>query len=557
MKRSLLVLAGCCVLAGQIALTGCANGGGQLPTPVAGTNDINPKPRDQVRDGGDLRWPITALPDNYNKSHFLGSQVDTDKVTSPLLPSMFTGTTDGGLAPNPDYLVSAELTSTSPQVITYTLNPKTTWSDGVPITWRDFEAQWKARNGSNPAFQVASRTGYEDIASVTSGGGDKRVVVTFARPFAEWKSLFSLLYPASTNTDPTVFNTGWVNRIPTTAGPFALDSIDQAAKTVTLRRDPKWWGQPAKLDRIIFRAYERSAQADALANNEIDFYPIGSSVDLLKRAQAIPGVAIRQAPERLYDHLTFNGSPGAILADVKLRQAIAKGIDRTAIAKRLVGQIVPNVSQLGSHIYSFGSKDYRDNSDMLRFDPAAASRELDALGWVRPAPDATRVKEGKELRLRLLEGAPSPVREQIDRTVLDQLSRIGVRVAIETVPIGLVATQYKSGNFDLVSFGWQKSPTPFMSSRAQYAVPNGNDVQQNYGRIYSPEITALFDQGLRELDDTKRAEIGNRIDQLAWQEVHHLPLYPGTGAYAVRSTLANFGAPGFADIDYVNMGYLK
>jgi peptide/nickel transport system substrate-binding protein len=157
----------------------------------------------------------------------------------------------------------------------------------------------------------------------------------------------------------------------------------------------------------------------------------------------------------------------------------------------------------------------------------------------------------------LLEGAPNPVREQIDRTVLDQLSRIGVHVAIETVPIGLVATQYKSGNFDLVSFGWQKSATPFMSSRAQYAVPNGNDVQQNYGRIYSPEITALFDQGLRELDDAKRAEIGNRIDQLAWQEVHHLPLYPGTGAYAVRSTLANFGAPGFADIDYVNMGYAK
>jgi peptide/nickel transport system substrate-binding protein len=553
-KRSLLVLVACCLL----PLTGCANGGGQLLTaPAAGTNDINPKPRDQVRDGGDLRWPITALPDNYNKSHFLGSQVDTDKVTSPLMPSLFVGTANGELAPDPDYLVSAELTSPSPQVITYTLNPRATWSDGVPITWRDLEAQWKARNGSNPAFQVASRTGYEDIGSVTSGGDEKRVVVTFARPFAEWKSLFSLLYPASTNTDPTVFNTGWVNRIPTTAGPFALDSIDQTAKTVTLKRDPRWWGQPTKLDRIIFRVYERSAQADALANNEIDFYAIGSSVDMLKRAQAIPGVAVRQAPERLYDHLTFNGSPGAILSDVKLRQAIAKGIDRTAIAKRLVGQIVPNVSQLGSHIYSFGSKDYRDNSDTLRFDPAAANRQLDELGWVRPAPDATRAKEGKELRLRLLEGAPNPVREQIDRTVLDQLSRIGVHVAIETVPIGLVATQYKSGNFDLVSFGWQKSATPFMSSRAQYAVPNGNDVQQNYGRIYSPEITALFDQGLRELDDAKRAEIGNRIDQLAWQEVHHLPLYPGTGAYAVRSTLANFGAPGFADIDYVNMGYAK
>jgi len=303
----LLVLVGCCLL----ALTGCASGGSQLPTaPAAGANDINPRPRDQVRDGGDLRWPIGALPDNYNQNHFLGSQVDTDKVTSALMPSLFIGTADGGLRPDPNYLVSAALTSTAPQVITYTLNPRATWSDGIPITWRDFEAQWKTRNGSNPAFQVASKTGYQDIASVTRGSDDKQVVVTFARPFAEWPSLFSLLYPASTNADPAVFNTGWVNRIPTTAGPFALESIDKTAKTVTLRRDPKWWGPPAKLDRIIFRAYERSAQADALANNEIDFYPISASVDLFKRAQAIPGVAVRQASERLYDHLTFNGSPG-------------------------------------------------------------------------------------------------------------------------------------------------------------------------------------------------------------------------------------------------------
>jgi peptide/nickel transport system substrate-binding protein len=59
------------------------------------------------------------------------------------------------------------------------------------------------------------------------------------------------------------------------------------------------------------------------------------------------------------------------------------------------------------------------------------------------------------------------------------------------------------------------------------------------------------------LDDAKRADLGNQIDQLIWQEVHHLPLYPSTGAYAVRSTLANFGAPGFADIDYINAGFVK
>jgi peptide/nickel transport system substrate-binding protein len=539
-----------------VALAGCSSGGAPLPVPSgAGANDINPRPAEALRDGGDLRWPIDALPDNYNYNHFDGTQGVTTEIMGALMPYPFTATADGGLTPNPDYLTSAELTSSAPQVTTYTINPKATWSDGTPITWRDFEAQWKATNGTDPAFRIASKTGTEDIASVVRGVDDRQVVVTYARPFAEWKNQFSPLYPASTNADPATFNTGWLNRIPTTAGPFRLDSIDLTAKTLTVRRDPAWWGRPARLDRIMFRAFERAARADALANNEIDFYKIGSSVDLLKRAQGTPGVAIRQSPERFYNHITFNGAPGAILSDVRLRQAIAKGIDRGAVARRLIGQIVPTATQLGNHVYPYGSKDYRDNSGLLRFDPSAANRELDALGWVRQGP--VRVKDGKELRLRLVEASPNPIGEQIDRTVLEQLAQIGVAVVIETVPVARASGQYKTGNFDLVGFAWSTTPTPFSSSRSLYAEPTGNDVQQNYGRIYSPEITALFDQGLRELDDTKRAELGNRIDELIWREVHHLPFYPDTGAYAVRSTLANFGAHGFADTDYVNAGYVK
>lgn len=549
-----------CVLliAAGLALAGCGGGAStRLPTTPAGHNDINPKPRDQVRDGGDLRWPIDNLPDNFNYNQFSGTAGETLDVINALLPSPFRGTADGGLEPNRDYVTSAEITSTSPQVVTYTINPKATWSDGTPVTWRDFEAEWKALNGTNPAFQVAGTTGYEDIASVARGADDKQVQVRFARPFAEWKSLFSPLYPASTNTDPATFNTGWVNKIPMTAGPFTVDSIDLGAKTVTLRRDPKWWSTPAKLDRIIFRVVERAALADALANNEIDFYRIGSSVDLFRRAQSTPGATIRQSPGRRYNHITFNGAPGSTLSDVRLRQAIAKGIDRAAVAKRLIGQIAPNIGPAGNHIYAYGSKDYRDNSDVLPFDPAAANRELDALGWVRPGPGAPRSKNGTPLRLRFVIDTPNPISEQISRTVLDQLAQVGVTVVIDPVPSNQIATTYRQGNFDLVGFAWENTATPFSSSRGIYAEPHGNDVQQNYGRIYNPEVSALFDQGIRELDDTKRAEIGNRADRLIWQEVHHLPLYPDSGAFAVRSTLANFGAPGFADIDYINAGFTK
>ncbi|WP_051343131.1 ABC transporter family substrate-binding protein [Pseudonocardia spinosispora] len=553
-------LQGGSLLAASLFLAACGgSSGGQLSSAGqgAGHSDINAKPRDQVRDGGDLRFPLDYLPSNFNYNHFDGADVEGFLVETALMPNLFPSTQDGGFRLNPDYLTSAELTSTSPQVVTYTINPKAVWSDGTPITWRDFEAQWKALNGSNPAFLIASKTGYEDISSVARGRDDKQAVVTFARVFSEWQALFSLLYPVTTNSDPVAFNSSWVKKFQATAGPFKVTAFDQTAQTLTLSRNERWWGTPAKLDRIIFKVVDRSALADAMANNELDFYPIGSSVDLMRRAQTTPGAVIRESPERLYNQITFNGAPGAILSDVQLRQAIARGIDRHEIARRLIGQIVPQAFTLDNHIYAYGAAHYQDNSGVVAFDQAAANRELDALGWTRPAPTAIRVKNGRPLQLRQVGDAANPIGDLIDRTVADQLSQIGVG----TTSIRLSSPQKNdaihSGDFDLIGFGWQSTSTPFSSSRGLYAEPLGDAVQQNYGRIFSPEITALFEQGIRELDETKRADIGNKVDKLIWQEVHHLPLYPGTGAYAVRSTLANFGAPGFADIDFVNAGFVK
>jgi peptide/nickel transport system substrate-binding protein len=113
------------------------------------------------------------------------------------MPTIFLTQPDGTVRVDENYLESAELTSTDPQKVTYTLREDATWSDGTPITWEDFRAQWQALNGSNAAFQIASDTGYNDIASVERGSTDKQAVVTFGTLFSDWQSLFSPLYPAT------------------------------------------------------------------------------------------------------------------------------------------------------------------------------------------------------------------------------------------------------------------------------------------------------------------------------------------------------------------------
>ena len=545
------------LLAASLLMAACGGGSGAGLAPstqAVGSIDINPQPRENLRDGGDLRLPLTGLPNNYNFNEVDGTTDVVGDLSGAILPTWFIGTADGGLRLNPDYATSIELTSTSPQIVTYTINPKATWSDGTPLSWLDFAAYWKASNGSNNAYQTSGTTGYSDISSVVRGVDDRQAVVTFGKTFAEWQGLFNPFFPASLNSTPEAFNTAWRTTIPVTSGPFTLDSIDQAAQTVTLKRDPKWWGTAAKLDRIIYKVVDISALSDAIANNEIDCFELGSSADLLRRAQNTPGVQVRNAPSRSYNTITVNGAPGAILNDRALRRAVIQGVDRAAITRRLIGATVPNAEPDGNHIYVPGTKQYRDNADVMPFDLAAANRELDQLGWVRNG--GTRQKDGKPLNLRMIL-LNAPTNTDVAKSVQNQLSQIGVAVALQQLPGNEIIPAQTTGNFDLAVGGWGTTPTPLSSTVGIFATVVGNNVQQNYGRISNPQIDVLFTQAIAELDDNKRADLGNQIDRLIWEEGHSIPLYARPGAVAVRSTLANFGAHGFADIDFINAGYVK
>jgi peptide/nickel transport system substrate-binding protein len=546
---------------GALALTACGGGGGTVSSQsqALGSIDINAQPRDNVRDGGNLRLPMSLFPSNFNINEVDGANVDMGNIVGAILPSMFVGTADGGSRVNTDYLTSAAVTSTSPQVVTYTISPKAAWNDGTPITWRDFHAYWQAQNGTNPAYQVAGTTGYDSVGSVARGADDKQVVVTFAKPYGEWKNLFSPLEPTSLTSTPAAFNTGWKTSIPVTAGPFTVQAIDRTSQTITLARDPKWWGTPAKLDHVIFRVYESAAEADALANNELDYYEVGGNVDLFRRAQHTVGAVVRNAPSRQSFNVTFNGGAGSPLADLSLRQAIAQGINRQEIARQIIGQIVPNAQPDGNHLYAPGTKEFRDNSGVLPYDPAHAQQVLDSLGWVRrgTGPTATRVKGGKPLSLRLVYGQ-DPAVQDLAETVQNQLAQIGVTVVLDGVDGNqFFPTYITPGNFDMALFGWQNTSSPFSSSTGIYGLPLGENVRQNYGRIGSPEIDKLFAQGTAELDDTKRAAVGDQVDRLIWQEAHSVILYARPGAVAVRSNLANFGASGFADWDFIDAGFVK
>ena len=538
-----------------LVVTGCSSpdeapsAGGDAE--LGASADINPQDPATLQQGGNLRLALSGFPPNFNYLHIDGNVADFGGLLRWTLPRAFFIKPDGEMTVNSDYFTDVELTSTDPQVVTYTINPKAVWTDGTPITWEDFAAQISATSGKDDRFLFAAPNGSERVESVTKGVDDRQAVITFAQHYADWRGMFagnSMLAPKSMTQDPETFNRGFLNGPAPSAGPFMITSVDRAAQRITLTRNPDWWGETPVLDSVTYTVLDDAAKMPALQNNALDAVGV-ANLDDLTIARRTQGVSIRRAPAPSWYHMTFNGAEGSILADPALRTAISKGIDRQAIASVTQRGLVDNPVPLNNHIYLAGQEGYQDNS--IGFDPEAAKRDLDALGW--QLNGQFREKDGRRLTIRDVFYDAQSTR-QIAQIAQNNLAQIGVELQLNAVGGGQLFTDFVTpGNFDIAQFSWVGDAFALAGLTQIYA----SGGESNFGKIGSPEIDTQIEETLSELDPAKARELANELDKMIWSEGFSLPLFQSAGNVAVRGTLANFGPTGIGDLNYTAVGFMK
>ncbi|MDV9202238.1 ABC transporter substrate-binding protein, partial [Streptomyces sp. Wh19] len=267
-------------------LAGCSSDDGA--TGAAAPQDVAVAGRSTVAEGGTVNWAIDALPTTLNAFQ-ADADATTTRITGALLPTLFPLDANGRPQLNPDYLKSAKVVESEPrQVVLYRLNQQAVWSDGREIGAPDFVAQWRALSGKDSAFWTARNAGYERIEKIERGADDLEVRVTFAKPYADWRSLFSPLYPKDVTGSPDAFNDGARTTLKATSGPFRLRGADKATGEVTLVRNPRWWGSPAKLDSLVFRAVATEDRTGALAAGRVDVADVDAA-SAHRMAQAAGG----------------------------------------------------------------------------------------------------------------------------------------------------------------------------------------------------------------------------------------------------------------------------
>ncbi len=512
--------------------------------------------------GGSISFGITQSPTGCNDHTPTGDSPATTMLLGAVLPSAFVIGQDGNSTPQPtDLIEQSELISTKPQKVVYSLNPKAVWSDGVPITAKDFVYAWKEQHGdaaTDPAT-VASTAGYGDITSVKGSNKGRTVTVVFRQLYADWKMLFSDLLPAHimektgwnpscTSVDPAIDVSG---------GPFRIAKV--SSQRIVLRANPKWWGTAPNARQITVHIASSTAQlAQWVRFGYVQVaLPDALTPAFLTEVTSLPHVQSQISLSGTVLQLALaSGSGSQLSPDIRL--ALAVSVDRQALVSRQVAWALSSVQVATSHIYAQGESGYPSSSTTtptttqngapttstststtvvgqggtVNFpvtpSPGQAASLMLASGYSRTAPGPWRNVFGVPLSLRLVVDDGDPWALAVAPQLQSQLTSAGFTVSLipeaSAVAAGAVLAD---GAADLALI--PRTTSSFLSQTAAWYSdllgPPGQDGSQDWSDYDNTAFENLMTKASEQLNPAKAAIDYTAADALLWQDLVSLPLF--------------------------------
>jgi ABC-type dipeptide transport system, periplasmic component len=288
---------------------------------------------------------------------------------------------------------------------TFTLRDGVKFHDGTPVdgaaVCANFD-RWANMPGAAAQSQMiyygdvfegfvkneGDATGQPVYASCAAPSGNQAVVTLNkfkgAFPAAFGLTAFSISSPAAMkqyNAD-TVSQSGdsfsyseYATAHPTGTGAFKFESFDKAAGTVTLVRNDDYWGEKAKVDKLIFKIIpDENARKQELAAGTIDGYDLPSPADYASLKAAGQNVLVRPPFNILY--LGINEKNNPALKDLRVRQAIAYAINREALVKNKL----PEGAEVATQFMPATVAGYAKDVQQYGYDPAKAKSLLAEAG---------------------------------------------------------------------------------------------------------------------------------------------------------------------------------
>jgi peptide/nickel transport system substrate-binding protein len=486
-------------------------------------------PQATPRTGGTVIYGLDQEPKVLNGYITEGNLFATSEAIEPML--------DGGLEYNNRSVLipvlfagQPKMLSAKPLRVSFSYKQAAKWSDGRPVTGADFLFTWQTQMNRN--WDITSREGWEDISRVVARG--KSVTVTFRRPYAAWKTIVGFPPLPAHVLRGANFNQVWRNDFfkpgsstPISSGPFVFERWQRGSQLV-LRKNANYWGKKAYLDRIVFRVVsDTNTQFQAIRSGELSVLRPQPQLQIAD-ARRNSRLRVQFGPEFSWEHIDIQQGPQGhpALRQKFVREALMRGINRSAITSALYRTISPGLPVLQNVIFKPFESQYKPNWSKYAFNRAAAESLLRRNRCTKGSDGIYTCPNVGKLSFRFTSTAGNQLRELTFEVIQSQLKAVGIEVRSTFGPASHVfGTVLPSRDWDLFMFGWQGSPTSALTDVAIHGC--GGD--QNDMGYCNQRVTRLLTQAAQELNEKKRNAMLNQADALIANDIPQIPLMAKPG----------------------------
>ena len=450
------------------------------PRPALAEALYGPAPADAKR-GGTLTMGSLIEPPGLDPFH-VGAEARI-RITVLIYQGLFYEAPDGDPLP-----LLAERHTVSPDGLVYTVTVRrgVTFHTGQPMTARDVAYSYNyirdPKNGSPGATDFATISAIDALDDTT-------VRFTLSQPNGSLPMTLGNKYggvvPAGYFDAPDALQR--LNQASVGTGPFKINEFKPNSNLSLVRHDGYWEPGVPYLDQVNFVFIPNSASLlVGLRNKRIDLATLNRPQDI-RLMEGVPGLAVQRWPSLNQKSIDL-GLEYAPLADVRVRQAVMLALDKDEVMRASIGGLGTVIGTMPAAM-----------QERWGLPVAEVPNQTPDLGRARALLAEAGHKDGLDLTLTTIVGYdwmdPAAV------ALKEQLARVGLRVTIQRVELGVWAKNFQAKQMGFTFNDWASQPDPnLLFYRHFHQAPGGADFRNWKDQVASDAL----DQGRQETDPARR-----------------------------------------------------
>ncbi|EPC20595.1 Oligopeptide ABC transporter, oligopeptide-binding protein OppA [Lacticaseibacillus paracasei subsp. paracasei Lpp226] len=420
--------------------------------------------------------------------------------------------------------------------LTYTFNlRKTKWSNGDPVTAKDFVFAWKRaadpKTKSEYAYLFSGIKNADDItagkkAASTLGvkaEGDYKLVVTMDRPVPYFSTMMvnPVFFPLNQKTvDKYGKKFGTQSKYLVFNGPFKLTNWNGTGNSWDEVKNTSYWNaKQVKLDKIHVQVVKDSnTAANLFATKKLDDAVLTGEI-AKQHAKDKDYVGDKQGRTT---YLDMNEEKVPDFKNLKLRQAVAMAINRDEFANKVIGDgsfgistITPENSGSNPKTGEDFSKEAAKESKTVQTYDLKKAKQLWAEGLKKVG------KSGEDVTLTTDDTDVAKKSAEYLQSALEQLP--GMKVSISSVPFKTRIQRSLDGSAQFILSGWQGDFPDPISFLDLYTTGNTYNFSHWSNKQYDDLIKAS--KGTDANSETKRYDDLLKAQELLSKESPVATLY--------------------------------